>query len=1000
MKTYYVFFIIFALVLTPLACAIAQSSDYGDVNDDGSISVSDVVYLINYLFKGGSAPNPTFIGDCNGDDNVSVSDVVYLINYLFKGGPRPQNFYLPPDSSEIVYDAATGGYLVPNRIIVQFEDTTNLSIVNQLLSSINGQPVGEIRRLRTYEWEVTDTNFAFQILRAHTAVVFAVPNYYTSFCVTKPSDPAFIGLQQHAFNLIRAPLAWDLGVGSNSVAMGIVDIGINPEHPDLQNRLTYRFGCTWSAGVNDHGTLVSGVAAAEVNNLIGIAGVTWANPIIVWGIGAFKEIKIGPLSFTVADPFGIGQGVEFINKYARNTLNKKLVINISTGLFEDAPRFIQDLFGAPMEAAIAAAYNDGCLIVSAAGNAGIEITKGGVFQGSGKRSYPASFWQVLAVGSVNLLDQRASYSDYGAEVIAAPGSLYSTSATGGWRWAQGTSLSAPMVAGIAALIWSSHPELSNSDLISILTVTADPSGAFGLGRANAWRAIKWADGDPVGPNKLPGEPTWKTPGGIPGDSKVTLQWNPPTSNYDGTSPMDDNIAGYHIYKKLSSGSEDSWAQITPINAPWPSTQYVDEGLSNDVSYDYRITSVDQGGQEGYFSLLLTVTPQQPPVTLKYQFDGSESGEQFGRSVSGNGDVNSDGVPDIAVGAPGATISGRAGTGKTYIYSGVTGSRILTFLGDIEPGGGMSKFGTSVAIIGDVNGDGRADILVGEPGLGRSGLPYQNGVGMAYIYSGLSGNRIRSIDPTSLGQGQGSFGSWVAGGKDVNGDGVNDFAIIGGGKAFVFSGTDNSLLFTFDQASRVGFLDDIDSDNRPEIFILSGSVRIYSGASGTLLYTLSDDQFYSSSGSVDLNNDNKPEIVCGAPLSTSQPYGYVHGGRVYIYSGATGNLIQILEGISENDYYGTEVLGAGDIDGDGDGDVVTSGRNPYRADVYSGSPLSISYTIYNYISSAVSLASLGDINGDARDDFAISNYTTAPGGSVYVYASVVAISTKKLKISSQ
>ena len=62
---------------------------YGDANGDGKVSIADVVYLINYLFKGGLPPNPLIKGDANGDGKVSIADVVYLINYLFKGGPPP-----------------------------------------------------------------------------------------------------------------------------------------------------------------------------------------------------------------------------------------------------------------------------------------------------------------------------------------------------------------------------------------------------------------------------------------------------------------------------------------------------------------------------------------------------------------------------------------------------------------------------------------------------------------------------------------------------------------------------------------------------------------------------------------------------------------------------------------------------------------------------------------------------------------------------------------------
>jgi hypothetical protein len=59
----------------------------GDANGDCKVTVSDVVYIINYLFKGGPAPKPLKVADTNCDGKVTVSDVVYLINYLFKGGP-------------------------------------------------------------------------------------------------------------------------------------------------------------------------------------------------------------------------------------------------------------------------------------------------------------------------------------------------------------------------------------------------------------------------------------------------------------------------------------------------------------------------------------------------------------------------------------------------------------------------------------------------------------------------------------------------------------------------------------------------------------------------------------------------------------------------------------------------------------------------------------------------------------------------------------------------
>jgi hypothetical protein len=69
--------------------AVNAGSTVGDANGDGIIDLADAVHLLNYLFKGGPAPNPLEVGDCNCDDLVELADVVYLLNYLFKGGPAP-----------------------------------------------------------------------------------------------------------------------------------------------------------------------------------------------------------------------------------------------------------------------------------------------------------------------------------------------------------------------------------------------------------------------------------------------------------------------------------------------------------------------------------------------------------------------------------------------------------------------------------------------------------------------------------------------------------------------------------------------------------------------------------------------------------------------------------------------------------------------------------------------------------------------------------------------
>jgi len=61
----------------------------GDVNKNGAVNLADIIYPVNYIFKGGPAPVPLAAGDVNKDGKVNLSDIIYLVNYIFKGGPAP-----------------------------------------------------------------------------------------------------------------------------------------------------------------------------------------------------------------------------------------------------------------------------------------------------------------------------------------------------------------------------------------------------------------------------------------------------------------------------------------------------------------------------------------------------------------------------------------------------------------------------------------------------------------------------------------------------------------------------------------------------------------------------------------------------------------------------------------------------------------------------------------------------------------------------------------------
>ncbi|MBI4718082.1 MAG: FG-GAP repeat protein, partial [Planctomycetes bacterium] len=140
------------------------------------------------------------------------------------------------------------------------------------------------------------------------------------------------------------------------------------------------------------------------------------------------------------------------------------------------------------------------------------------------------------------------------------------------------------------------------------------------------------------------------------------------------------------------------------------------------------------------------------------------GRGFGVSASGAGDVDNDGTPDVIIGA--REFSGPvAFAGRVYVFSGATGQRLWVWDGDRRYG----EFGWGVAGPGDLDGDGHADVLVGEPGANRVSLGY---VGRVHAYSGKTGEALWSKVGdyvTDL------FGVGVSGAGDFNGDGILDVA---------------------------------------------------------------------------------------------------------------------------------------------------------------------------------------------------------------------------------
>ena len=323
-------------------------------------------------------------------------------------------------------------------------------------------------------------------------------------------------------------------------------------------------------------------------------------------------------------------------------------------------------------------------------------------------------------------------------------------------------------------------------------------------------------------------------------------------------------------------------------------------------------------------------------TMLYNFNGDSAVDRFGISVSGAGDVNGDGFDDLIVGAATDDNSG-VDSGSVRVFSGVDGSVLYDFDGDSEG----DRFGQSVSGAGDVNGDGFDDLIVGALWDDNNG----SNSGSARVFSGVDGTVLYNFDGDSEDD---RFGGSVSGAGDVNGDGFADLIVgasfddnngIDSGSARVFSGVDGSVLYDFDGDSEDdsfghsvsgagdvngdGFADLIVGAVRDDIhdgFNSGGSVRVFSGVDGSVLYNFNRDssvvffgQSVSSAG--DVNGDGFSDLIVGGLSDNSS------NGSAWVFSGVDGSVLYNFLGDSIDDNFGGSVSGAGDTNGDGLADFI-------------------------------------------------------------------------------
>lgn len=382
----------------------------------------------------------------------------------------------------------------------------------------------------------------------------------------------------------------------------------------------------------------------------------------------------------------------------------------------------------------------------------------------------------------------------------------------------------------------------------------------------------------------------------------------------------------------------------------------------------------------------------------FRIDGIDVADFSGRAVAGVGDFNGDGFDDLIIGAPGSDPNGDSYAGESYVVFGKAGGFGTSL--DLASLNGSNGFrldgidladqsGGSVAGVGDFNGDGIDDLIIGAYRADPNG---DDTAGESYVVFGKAGGFGASLDLATL-NGSNGFridgidpddrsGRSVAGVGDFNGDGIDDL-IIGASTADA-NGDRNAgeSYVVFGAAGGFGANLDLASLNGSNGFRIDG-IDSY------------DNSGRSVASAGDVNGDGFDDLIIGA--IGGDPNGDSFAGESYVMFGKAGgfganlDLASLdgsngfrIDGIDAGDRSGVEVASAGDINGDGYDDLIIGA---YLADPNGASTAGASYVVFGKaggFGASLDLASLNGSNGfriDGIDTGDLSGYSVASAGDI-------------------
>jgi subtilisin family serine protease len=594
-------------------------------------------------------------------------------------------------------------------------------------------------------------------------VEYAHPDYIFQLAAI-PNDPDFlVAGRQWAHTVMRSTAGWDRSTGANTVTIAIVDTGVDWSHPDLAANIWSNSGETAGNGVDDdhngfiddirgwdfinvtttdpfaagedigppdnnpvdvhgHGTKMAGIASAVGNNGVGMTGMTWNCKIMPLKVGIAERVNSNAYTQTS----WISDAIFYAARNGASVINLSLVSSNWPNAVKDAIDF---------------AYAQGAVIVAGAGNEDV-----------GFPTYPAAYDKVIGVAATDESNQRSIWgapqpsnfylgnaSNHGTWVkVAAPGSNIYTTTVGGYSSGiNGTSCSTAFVSGLAALIRSLRPSLTNAQVMKIISSTTDRVTSdkyIGTGRINVDRALAMSavpTADITSPTPLQVIATNVNFIGSAGGTSYSLEygqglypasWTPIVANSNQTvtngilgtwnvGSLQDNTAYTVRLSARDANGNTSTAEVLVyiqknVQAGWP------RNLAGELKGDgLVIDDIDGGGDQEIVAMTRRVLG-----VLDYAFDlhmlksnGAEAlgwpkmnllWDTGGPSLA---DVTGDGRPEVLVG------------GYTFFYPNYTTRfYVLDQQGNDIPGWpkifGQTGIASQPPVVGDLDNDGAPEIV--------------------------------------------------------------------------------------------------------------------------------------------------------------------------------------------------------------------------------------------------------------------------------------------------